>query len=132
MPTRTSVHAAIDTKADAVFAGINLLKGNQVNLAFSEGTLPYIRERVIFTGVGQLYLGNTKANRKTGSIVFTLFVRKGSGDGDRNRLADMVTNNFCNTQIGGATFWGSRELPYGDTENWCLSGIQIPFYFDEE
>ena len=119
--SRATVHAAIEDKATAVFAGTNLLRGNQSDLAFSTGEESFIRERVFFQGFGQLYLGNQTANRQTGTIVFTIYVRKGSGDGDRNELAELVNKNFCNTQIGGATFWGSRELPNSDTEKWCIT-----------
>lgn len=131
MPTRAQVHEALDNLTQTVLVGQNVIFGNQENLNYSKGTLPFIRQRVIFLDYEQKELGRPSSTRSHGSIVFTLHVQKGSGDGIRNQLSDLINKNFCNTQIGGAVFYGSKELPLGSAENWSLTGVRIPFFFDE-
>lgn len=130
--TRTEVHSAIDTAAAAAFLNkYPGIFGNQKDLSLSSGTVSYFRERVHFPESNQFELGSPGRSRTEGVVVFTLYVRKGAGDGDRNLMSDIIAQAFRSKQFGGATFLGMRELPYQETENWCLTGVQIPFHFDE-
>ena len=133
MATRTSVHAAIDDRAKSAFTsnGTPITFGNTKDLSLSEGANSFVRCRTHFPDTGQHELGRPTRSRTEGVVVFTLYVRKGDGDGERNRLSDVIAANFRNQQFAEATFYGMRELPYRETENWCLTGVQVPFYFDE-
>ena len=133
MASRTSVHAEIDKRAKLAFQniGVPIVFGNMKDLSLSSGEVSFVRERTHFPASNQHELGNPARSRTEGVVVFTLYIRKGAGDGDRNRFTDVIAANFRNQQFAGATFSGLRELPYQETENWCLTGVQIPFYFDE-
>jgi hypothetical protein len=91
----------------------------------------FVRVKVFFSGSNQISLGDQDRKRVHGYILFTIFVKQGAGDEHRNLIAELISDNFCLTTIGGATLWGSNEMPSQDTENWCMSGVQIPFYYDE-
>jgi hypothetical protein len=125
---------AIDEAADAMASvdpAFPLLHGNVLDLALSEGQTSYVRQRTYFPEDNQLFLGNQDSSRHRGTVVFTIYVRRGKGDGDRNLIADRITKAFRSKQFGGVTFYDAREMPNSDTDNWCLTGVQIPFYFDE-
>lgn len=134
MPTEIEVHAAIDTLTNAEIettAGIPVVYGNQSNVSLSGGTIAFLTQRVIFTNDNQLGLGNTASRKHLGSLIFIIHCRKGTGDFDRNRLQAAVVNSFRSRVVGGATLLNAKSVAQGDTDNWTLSGIQIPFYFFE-
>jgi hypothetical protein len=134
MTTRAQAAQAIDDAAVAamgVFPAVPLLHGNVSDLTLSKGEVSYVRQRSYFPENNQLFLGNQDSSRTRGTVVFTIYVRRGKGDGDRNMIADRIIKAFRSKQFGGVTFYDAREMPNSDTDNWCLTGIQIPFYFDE-
>jgi hypothetical protein len=134
MTTRSQAAQAIDDAAEAAMAiapAIPLLHGNVSDLSLSLENVSYVRQRTHFPEHNQLFLGNQDSSRHRGTVVFTIYVRRGKGDGDRNLIADRIVKAFRSKQFGGVTFYDAREMPNSDTENWCLTGIQIPFYFDE-
>jgi hypothetical protein len=134
MTTRAQAAKVIDDAADAVASAdpvFPLLHGNVLDTSLSLAQNSYVRQRSYFPEDNQLFLGNQDSSRHRGTVVFTIYVRRGKGDGDRNLIADRIIKAFRSKQFGGVTFLDAREMPNSDTDNWCLTGIQIPFYFDE-
>lgn len=132
MTTRAQAAKLIDDAADTVLAGYPVLHGNQLDVTQSQGETSYVRQRTYFPETSQLFLGNQDSDRTRGTVVFTIYVRRGKGDGDRNVIANLLAKGIKSKRFGGVNFMGiMKEMPNQDTENWCLTGVQIPFYFDE-
>lgn len=131
MPTITSVHAAIDQHTLSSFPSIPVIFGNTENLVLSEQQNPFLKQRVLFVTDSQFQLGDVVSSKKTGSVIFIVHTRKNTGDADRNSLQDLVLKSFRSKVIGGATFLNARVISSGETENWSLTGIEIPFFFYE-
>lgn len=131
MPTIASVHAAVDAYTQSEMTGIPVIFGNVEDPTVSEGTAAFLKQRVIFTSDSQFILGAPQSSRKRGSVIFIINVRKNKGDKDRNILLDKVLKSFRSKVIGGATFLNGRVVSSGQSENWLLTGVEIPFYFDE-
>lgn len=131
MTTRAQAAKLIDDGVLTVLAGYSVLHGNQTDVEQSKGEVSYVRQRTYFPETNQLFLGNQDSSRTRGTVVFTIYVRRGKGDGDRNVIANLLAKGVRSKSFGGVTFMDMREMPNQDTENWCLTGVQIPFYFDE-
>lgn len=133
MPTISTVAAAIDQHAIAQLGGTyQLLFGNTENSQLFAQNDPFVKFRTIFTKDGQMDLGRTQPSRKQGSVVAIIYVRKNVGDGARNQVLDQVLKSFRSKVIGGATFRDARITGSNEITNWALTGVEIPFYFDEQ
>ncbi len=130
MPTSVQVHAAVDQHTAAQFNDIPVLYTNQDNTTLSQGTAPYIKQKVHFREDRQFELGNTSSSRQFGVLVITIYVRKGTGTFERDTLYERVRTAFRSRMIGGATFLNVQPLRSGESDNWCVSAWQIPFYFN--
>lgn len=134
---RSTVRNAIDQLTIDLFVTpilpvtpVPVVFGNQVNATLSQGTAPYLKQRVSFTRDNQRDLGNLCSRRLHGYILFMIHVRKGAGDLARDDLMDRVTRGFRSRYIGPATTLDSQVVLSSESENWAITGIQTPFYFD--
>lgn len=133
MPTQLEVGTAIDQYTAANIAtNFPVVYGNVDDRDLSEGVVSYLKMRVLFLTDRQLGLGNPVPHRINGAVVFTLHVRENTGDGTRDAMHDRISAFFRSQVIGGATFTNVRALPGGRlVGNWSLTGVEIPFYFDD-
>lgn len=133
MPTISQVAAAIDlhTKAQIEDLGTPVVYGNQDREALSIGSVPFLSQRVVFEAANQLVLGNTAPARHFGSVIFLIHVRKGVGDGQRNTLLDKVVKSFRSQVVGGAKFLNAQLQGQDEVDGWVLTGVVVPFYFEE-
>lgn len=125
-----TVHKAIDTRWIAELPDVPTIFTNQDDVAKSEGVDPWVKQKVLPREAKQFELGNITSARQWGVMVFIIYVRKGEGTLDRDRLYGQVINSFRSQLIGGATFQNVQPMLSGSNENWSLSGYQIPFYFN--
>lgn len=125
-----AVHKSIDQHWVANLAAIPTVFTNMDDVQLSEGSAPWVKQKVLPREAKQFELGNQNSARHWGVIVFIIYVRKGVGTLDRDRLYGQVVNSFRSQLIGGATFKDSQPMLSGSNENWFLSGYQIPFYFN--
>lgn len=109
---------------------IPVLLGNQIDVSLSEGTLPWVTQTVVFSSDKQMELGNPCLRRQRGYVMFVIHTKRGDGTYDRNVITDRITRAFRSKLVGVATMLDPQMLPSSVTENWSISGIQIPFYFD--
>src|SRR5690606_11447255 len=138
MPSLAQAQTALDNRAILAFAGSGavLLHGNQSDSEVSQGSAPYIRFRVVFSTNRQLQLGRREADapcprRNEGYVLIVIHTRKGTGDGQRNSRQERVNQPFPSRTVGGVTLRGARVVSVGETVNWAILGIQIPFHFDQ-
>lgn len=134
MPTFGGVQLAVDLRTrDALELGlpVPVVYGNQSRPELSTGSVPFLKQRVLLFTDKQIGLGNAVPRRRRGSVVFQIHVPVGIGDKARNDLMDEVLKSFRSQLIGGATFENGRMVSSGETLNWSITGVEIPFYFDE-
>lgn len=130
MLTLEQVETAIYDAATSVLSDVPKIYTNMDDTSLSVGTASWIKFKVNPTMSKQLQLGDNNSSREWGALVFILYVRKGQGTQDRDRLYKRVIDLYRNKLVGGATFMDSQPLLSGNNENWFLAGYQIPFYFD--
>jgi len=130
MYTEEQIHISIDQHTAAQFPAMPIVFDNQDDTAASQGAVPWLKQKVVFKTANQIILGNTTPFRGTGAVVFIIYVRKGTGTSDRDKLHQRVIDSFRSQQIGGATFLNAQLLNRGESENWQLIGLQIPFFFN--
>lgn len=139
MTDRATVRNAVDQLTIETFQTVTppsvqvpVVFGNQTNTTLSQGTAPFLRQRVSFTLDNQRDLGNLCSRRIRGYILFTIHIRKGTGDAVRDDLIDRVTRAFRSRYIGPATTLDPQMVLSGESENWAVTGVQIPFFFDTD
>lgn len=110
-------------------AGIEVAFTERAARTLSKGTTPFISLQVLFKEDRQLELGNTERSRQHGSVLAILYTRADEGPADRNHLYEQVRKAFRSRKIGRATFLNVQLLRSGESENWCMTAYQIPFYF---
>lgn len=130
MPTRASVHSAIDALTQSTLSSYSVCFDNTDYEAYSQGSSPFISQKVSFRENNQLELGRTDMRRQHGKVIFLIHVRKGAGSSLRNTIAELLLDAFASKVIGGATFVDATELPLGESGNWAVTGIDIPFYYE--
>lgn len=133
MIDRQTIQNAIDTLTATTLnasPAIPFLYGNQVNVAISEGTKSWVKQTVYFTEDRQAELGNDCFRRQRGYVLFLIYVKRGLGNYDRNTITDRLTRAFRSRYVGQATMLDAQMIPSSETENWSVTGVQIPFYFD--
>lgn len=130
-----AVRAAVNQLTSDTASGLpevaGVVYGNDDNLDLSQGTAPYFKQRIMFQNSNQLFLGAPQSARQFGSVIFTLYVPKGIGDGPRDRMHQALISSFRGKVIGGAVFSRDRVLTSGASGNWATTGINFPFYFDQ-
>lgn len=131
MATQKAVHIAIDQFLVAQLAGVPCVFDNQDDTELSKGTVSFIKQKVHFKNDKQHELGNVTSRKIDGIVVIILNIRKGAGAADRDDLYNNVVKSFRSQIIGGATFLDPQAVASGNTDNWNLTGWQIPFYFYE-
>lgn len=109
---------------------VAFLYDNQEDVSLSTGTAPYVRMRVNFSFDDQVHLGNQGYRRQEGSILLFIHVRTNTGPLARNQIVDRLTRAFRSTYIAPATTFDAQVLPSTRTENWEITAVRIPFYFD--
>lgn len=124
------IEKAITAAAVAAFNDVPIIFTNQDDTSLSEGTASWIKFKVNPANSNQLQLGDNISSRELGVLVFIIYIRKGQGTLERDRLYKRVLDLYRNKMVGGATFKGSQPLLAGNNENWFVAGYQIPFYFD--
>lgn len=124
------IHKAVDIYTAAQFPDVPVVYANQDETTLAEGNISWLKQKVVFREANQFELGNVDSARQKGVVVFIIYVRKGSGSLDRDTLYQRVLNSFRSKQIGGATFLNVQPMLQGGNENWSLTGLQIPFYFN--
>lgn len=129
--TIASVHRALDEATATAFPSTPVVYSNQSDADLSQGSAAYLRQHVLFTESRQMTLGYPENGRNHGQLVFILHVPKGAGEAARNTLLSTVIQSFRSRRIGGATLLNARVLTQGEVGNWSLTGVQIPFYFDD-
>jgi len=130
MLTLEQVEQAIYVAAESALNDVAKIYTNMDDTSLSNGTASWIKFKVNPTNSKQLQLGDTDSSREWHALVFIIYVRKGSGTQDRDRLYKRVLDLYRNKLVGGATFMDSQPLLTGNNENWFLAGYLIPFYFD--
>lgn len=125
-----TIHKAIDTLWLASLSDVPTVFSNMDDTAQSLGTEAWIKQKVEFREVKQFELGNTDSSRNWGVLVFIIHYRRGTGTLDRDRLYRRVVNLFRSQLVGGATLLNVQPLISGGSQNWAMSGYQIPFYFN--
>lgn len=131
MTTFADVHRAIDEYTVSALAGENVVYSNQDDNALSQGTAPYVKQRVLFTQARQFELGAPERGRNYGVVVFLIHVRRGQGEAARNTLLQKVVNSFRSRVIGAATLLNARMTTQGENANWSLTGVEVPFYYHD-
>lgn len=133
MADELTIHKAIDafTKTLVDSYSIPCVFGNQDDTTLSNGTVSFVKQRVQFLKDCQNELGDTTSRRIDGVVVIIIHVRKGQGDADRDSIRLNVVKSFRSRVIGGATFLDPKAVAAGNTENWNLTGWQIPFFYYE-
>lgn len=133
--TIAAVRAAVNQLTADTAAGLpevgGVVFGNDDDLVLSQGTAPYFKQRIMYQDSNQLFLGAPQSARQRGSVIFTLYVPKGAGDGARDRMHEALVSSFRGKVIGGAVFSRDRVLTSGASGNWATTGINFPFYFDQ-
>lgn len=124
------VHSAIDQHTQDTLTGLTIIYTGQDDLEASNGQASWVKQKVLFSDSKQFELGNTASSRNWGKVVIYIYTRKGSGSADRDNILQRVVNCYRSRKIGGATFLNVQPLTNGESENWCVSGFQIPFYFN--
>lgn len=127
MPTIATVHAALDQATATALAGYTVFYSNQNT---TPQTSTYIKQRVFFQNSNQFELGNTTSGRTRGTLVFMFHVKKGSGSAVLNTLQQIVLTSFRSKTIGGAVLQNANMSAAGETEQWAIHTVQVPFYFD--
>lgn len=131
MPTTfVQAHAQLNQQAQAVFAGTLLVFGNIVEESYWAGTQLFVKFEVKFRRSGALGLGSQGSQRRHGTVTVTIHSPKGSGDGGRNQVLETVVTSFADRRIGGAVLRTAQAPLHGETSNWSLSSIEVPFHFD--
>jgi len=130
MPTRAQVHASIDLLTQTTLAGYSVHYDNTDYESFSQQQNPFVSLKVNFRSDNQMELGRPDMRRQHGAILFLVHTRKGTGAAVRNTIVQLLLDTFASQVIGGATFVNATELPLGESGNWAVTGIEIPFYFE--
>lgn len=130
MPDAVAVHQAIDTHTAAEFSDVPVVYTNQNDESFVQAGVAFLKQKVIFREDRQFELGNTSSSRQHGVVVIMIYVPRGTGTLLRDTIYQRVRNAFRSRMIGGATFLNVQPVRYGESENWCISAYQIPFYFN--
>lgn len=125
------IQGAIDTALAALLAPVPIAFGNTDYTPLSEGELPFVRAACIFNRFKQLACGNTVQHRVYGNLFLVLHFRKNTGDGGRNLLTRKLVNFFRGQKVGGATFLDVNGRASGTSENWAITGLDCPFYYDQ-
>lgn len=131
MSIQKAIHAAIDQFTQTNLGSIPGVFDNMDETQLSNGTVSYIKQKVQYTKDAQYQLGDIGSRRHDGHVVIILYIRKGTGAADRYMLYNAAVKPFRSQVISGATFLDPHQVANGKTENWDLSGWQIPFYFYE-
>lgn len=133
MSTRAEVRNGFDALTASTLSAspaVAVLYGNQYDARLSEGSAPYIKQRVFFSSDDQASLGDQGFRRHKGYVLFLIFVRKGSGDLARDDILDRLSAAFASKFVGPATTLDPQMVVSSQSENWDVTGMQIPFYFD--
>jgi hypothetical protein len=131
MPTQTQINIAINAHTEAVRGVIPCIYDNVDNATLAEGSVSFIKQNVRFLTDKQNELGNTASRRIDGIVLIIIHVRKGTGTAERDAIYDAVVKSFRSLKVGGATFLDPKQVAAGNSENWNLTGWQIPFFFFE-
>lgn len=127
MPTQSSVHAAIDALTAAVFVGHPVY---YANMDVPKQSADYIKQSVVFSSNSQYQLGDTVSGRERGRILFAFHNKKGTGSAVRNTWNQLVGTGFRSKVVGGAVLQNVTASVAGETENWAITVVEVPFYFD--
>lgn len=130
MPTRASVHTAIDLLTQSTLTGYLVHFDNTDYEQYSQQNNPFVSQKVNFRANKQLELGRPDMRRQHGAVMFLVHTRKGTGTGVKDTIIELLQNSFASKIIGGATFVDATELPLGESGNWAVTGIEIPFYYE--
>ena len=131
MPTFQQVSAEVEkqTKAAMDALGFGTVFANTAD-NFITGQVAYCKVTVIEQTDKQTVLGIPESSRIRGTATFLLHTRKNSGMGKNTQMREAIKARFRNKVVGGANFLEARATFLGETENWSLTGVEVPFYFD--
>lgn len=131
MTTQPEVHEAIEEHTRDHFPDIPVIYDNQNIVGMTQGTVPFLRQKVTFLTNNQSELTDRCFRRNDGFILMEIYWRKGTGTAIRNTLQPRVHRAYSSQLIGAATMRNSRVVSSAGTDNWAILGIQIPFFFYE-
>lgn len=127
MPTMAQVHTAIDQLTLTAFSGYPTFFGNQ---HVPKQTEPFVKQNVMFISSNQTELGRPEGGRNRGLIIFQFHSRRNTGNSVHNAMHQIVLDSFKGKLVGGAVLQNARASANGETENWAIRQIEVPFYFD--
>lgn len=133
MATKADIRDAFDALTAATLAispAIPVIYGNVENVSLSEGTSPFVKQRILFTSNSQMELGNRCARRKRGYISFAIYVRYDTGDLDRDLILERLEDAFRSREVGDATTLDAQVVGSMRAENWAVTALQVPFYYE--
>lgn len=129
MLTLAQAHTILDLRTGVVLAGERVLYGNQLNTTYSEGKLPYVKQRVVQTSSAPIELGALSRSKKYGTLVFDIYYRVGTGSAARNLLIQKIDEGFRSKSLGGVVLSSVQSLGEGSALNWVIDSHLVPFYF---
>ncbi len=127
--TFAQVQVLLDQLTESSLVAYPLLYDNQDDSALSAGTVSYIKQKVLFGQARQFELGNPDRGRLYGSILLRLHERRGLGSAGRNAMLQAVVSSFRSKAVGGVTLLNARIVNQGETGNWNVTSVEIPFFW---
>ena len=127
MTTMAAVHAALDQLTASAFAAYPVFYSNQ---SIPPQTAAHVRQLVVFTSSNQMELGNPAGGRNRGLIIFQFHTKRNTGNSVSNAMHQIVLDSFKGKLAGGAVLQNARASANGETENWAIRQVEVPFYFD--
>lgn len=134
MPDMVDIQNALDTAVLAEFSSapaVPVLMGNQSYVEYTAGTATFVRTKISFIHSKITTLGDQCYRRHHGQLLFFIHYRVGTGDRDRTVLQTRIESAFVAQYIGGATLKDLLLVASTEVADWAITGLQIPFYFDE-
>ena len=127
--TKPQVHTILDLRTQAVLTGERVIYANQINTAYSEGNLAFVKQRVVWESSNQFELGDQSRSRQYGTIVFDICFRVGTGTAARDALLQKIDEGFRSKSLGGVILSSVQSLGEGTALNWVTDTHLVPFYF---
>lgn len=127
--TFAQAQTLLDQLTSVELAAYPILYDNQDDSELSLGVLPFIKQKVLFGQARQYELGSTDRGRHYGSILLRLHERRGQGSSGRNAMLQAVVSSFRSKAVGGVTLLNAHVANQGETGNWNVTSVEIPFFW---
>ena len=101
------------------------------SLPDEEGVGPiWLDQYTRFVDAAYVTVGSRPRGRQRGSVVVNVYVRKGEGTAEQDRLLDSLTEVLRTLRVSGAVFGMPMRTPGTDFFGWAKEGVLMPFRFD--